>query len=234
MACNDGHIFSIDWTTGEQRYWSTAATSITQMSVASLKGRDIIFLAGQVDGAWKITAHEMGVLGSSTTTQTRVLYSSTQPFQILRTVGEDPVIVAASGKNVIIGALKSFEIDTVDQMRYELLVFESSEVISSLDARVWIRTSEKDILHGRRKVSKAELKVVDVVVGDVKGALFVHNDLLGNLWRSQRKADNQEPISNISPISLIPRKLHWHRKMVPAVKWSLDGSILLLELSTLN
>lgn len=228
VACSDARIFSIDWTTGERQFWATTATSITQMALASVKGRDIIFTAGEIDETWKITAHDLELLESSRPTQSRVVYSSTQPIQILRIVGEDPVIVAASGKNVLVGGLKSSDIDSVDQMRYEMMVFESSDVISSLDARVSTRASDKDILLGRKKARKFELKVVDVVVGDVKGAIFVHNDLLGNLRRSQVKNNQGGLVSSVVPINLVPRKLHWHRKMVAAAKWSLDGMLLFL------
>jgi NET1-associated nuclear protein 1 (U3 small nucleolar RNA-associated protein 17) len=81
--------------------------------------------------------------------------------------------------------------------------------VSSLDARVSKRSSGT-------KLDK--VKVVDVVVGDVKGAIFVHNDLLRNLIGSQKSMTDDQ-----HPIDLIPRKLHWHRKAVHCVKWSLDG-----------
>jgi NET1-associated nuclear protein 1 (U3 small nucleolar RNA-associated protein 17) len=57
---------------------------------------------------------------------------------------------------------------------------------------------------------------VDLVVGDVQGVIFLHNDLLAKLFL--QSLDGKTP-----GINLVPRKLHWHRQAVHAVKWSLDG-----------
>jgi NET1-associated nuclear protein 1 (U3 small nucleolar RNA-associated protein 17) len=46
----------------------------------------------------------------------------------------------------------------------------------------------------------------------------VHNDLLAKLF--SQHADGKLPPG----LSLVPRKLHWHRQVVHTVKWSLDGT----------
>jgi len=59
-----------------------------------------------------------------------------------------------------------------------------------------------------------------VVVGCARGAIFYYNDLLPQirLLQTSRKARN---------LSLQPRKLHWHRRAVHAVKWSRDGNYII-------
>ena len=187
------------------------------MTVASMEStgrrRDVVFTTEiRKDGGWRITANELARPSDSFETAARTIYTSNQRIDFLKTAKEGSVIVASSEKRVLLGNLRSNEYNTVDKIRYEFRVFESTDFISSLDLKVSTRT-------GAETLGKSVLKrlpVADVVVGDVKGSIFVHNDLLGNLARSQEE-------KQASGISLIPRKLHWHRKEVCTVKWSLDG-----------
>lgn len=198
---------------GWERSWKTSSNGTIHMTVASMNStehrRDVIFTTDKHEEGWRISAHELSYLGSSTATLSRVIYTSTQPIQLLKAVDEGAIIVAASEERVLLGSLRSTNFSTVDKIKYEFRIFESTNFVSSLDARVSKRGSGT-------KLDK--VKVVDVVVGDAKGAIFVHNDLLRNLIGSQKSTTDAK-----HPISLIPRKLHWHRKAVHCVKWSLDG-----------
>lgn len=187
------------------------------MTVASMvsaeRRRDVIFTTEiRKDGGWRITANDLARPSDLFSTAARTIYTSNQRISFLKTAEDGSVIVAASEKRVLVGNLRSTEYNTIDKIRYEFRVFESTDFVSSLDLKI---SSRRDV----EKLGKSILKrlpVVDVVVGDVRGSIFVHDDLLGNLARSQ---DDKKPPG----ISLIPRKLHWHRKEVCTVKWSLDG-----------
>jgi NET1-associated nuclear protein 1 (U3 small nucleolar RNA-associated protein 17) len=181
--------------------------------------RDIVFTSEAKGAGWQISAHDLGFLGKSFTTTSRIIYTSTQPIQILKAAIEGDIILAASEERILIGKLRSRTFGSVEKIRYEFHVFESKDFILSMDFRV----SNKSLaLSGNiSKVDKAS--IVDVVVGDVKGAIFVHNDLLSNLLRFQSRAEGE------TKISLVPRKFHWHRTGVLAVKWSLDGLFRLLQ-----
>jgi NET1-associated nuclear protein 1 (U3 small nucleolar RNA-associated protein 17) len=194
--------------------------TVTSMESAARR-RDVVFTTeSRKDGGWRITAHELAKPQSAV----RTIYTSNQRINFLKTAKEGSVIVAASGKRVLIGSLRSTEYETVDKIRYEFRVFESTDFVSSLDVKAYPRTGTESL--AKKSVLK-RLPVVDVVVGDVKGSIFVHNDLLGNLARSQ-----EDSLS--VGISLIPRKLHWHRKEVRAVKWSLDGMQFIFSWVSLN
>jgi NET1-associated nuclear protein 1 (U3 small nucleolar RNA-associated protein 17) len=188
------------------------------MTVASMESagrrRDVVFTTEATkDGAWRITANELAPPKGPIQTVARTIYASNQRIQTLKTGKEGFVIVAASGKRVLLGSLRAADYDTVDKIRYEFRIFESSDVISSLDLQVADRPKS-----GAASDKSKRLPIVDVVVGDVRGAIFVHNDLLHNLVRSQRNTTGE------TGINLMPRKLHWHRQAVHTVKWSLDGT----------
>jgi NET1-associated nuclear protein 1 (U3 small nucleolar RNA-associated protein 17) len=221
VGCSDGKMYKIDWTSGEglERSWPTSETALAHITVASMNSdgrrRDVIFTSEKQDEGWRITAYELLLLGTSPIAQSRVIYTSTKPIHILRAEGEGGVIIAASEERILLGTLRSADFGTIDKMRYEFRVFESTSFVCSMDIRVSKRTAEP----GRKLTKLDKISVVDVVVGDVRGAIFVHNDLLGNLIQSQNP-----PAEGSNSINLIPRKLHWHRKAVQTVKWSLDGT----------
>lgn len=201
---------------GTKDFWVISSTDCIHMTVASMESagrrRDIVFTTEtKKGGGFRITAQEMSPENPSVS-PTRTIYTSPNRIQFLKTAKEGSVFIAASGNRVLLGRIRSNDFDSVENIRYEFRIFESTEVIKSLDVRV----SERKETEGLKKSLKKS-PVVDVVVGDVRGVLFVHNDLLAKLFSQQ--ADGKLPPG----ITMVPRKLHWHRQAVHTVKWSQDG-----------
>jgi NET1-associated nuclear protein 1 (U3 small nucleolar RNA-associated protein 17) len=214
VACSDGAIYCINWTSGAgaDQYWSISSTGCIHMTVASMESagrrRDVVFTTEvKKDGDWRITANELAPPGGAIQTGARTIYTSTHKVNFLTTANEGSVIVAASGNRVLLGVLRNTEYDSIDKIRYEFRVFESADFISSLDIKVSARPGMEN------KKSKKRLPIVDVVVGDVKGAIFIHDDLWANLVGEL----------GAPSVSILPRKLHWHRQGVHTVKYSSDG-----------
>ncbi|KAA8575645.1 hypothetical protein MFRU_020g00400 [Monilinia fructicola] len=221
VALSDGAIYRLDWTTGagNDQSWKISSTGCIHMTVASMisagRRRDVVFTTEvRKDGGWRITANELTQPDSPIQTVARTIYTSKTPINYLKTAHGGSVLLAASGKSVLLGHVRNLDFDTTDKVRYVFRVFDSTSTIMSLDARVSPRTSTDD-----RNIPK-KIPVVDVVVGDSRGVIFLHRDLLGNLIQSENK-------SYASMINLVPAKLHWHRKGVQTVKWSLDGNYII-------
>ncbi|KAL3425094.1 WD repeat protein [Phlyctema vagabunda] len=224
VACSDGAIYCVDWTNGSgaDQCWFVSSTGCIHMTVSSMisagRRRDVVFTTEVGKGkGWRVTANELAPPNGPIATSSRTIYTSSERIDFLKTAQEGAVMVASSEKRLIIGSLRSTEYDTIDKIRYEFRVVASPHLISSIDVRV----SERSIDEQRRFTAKHAKKapVVDVLVGDVEGCIFIHNDLLANLIQSQN--------GNTPGISLVPRKLHWHRQAVYSVKWSLDGNYII-------
>lgn len=224
VACSDGAVYHINWVTGSgtDQFWTTSSMGMTHMTASSMtsagRTRDIVFTTEERrDGGWRVTAHELTPPGSNIPTVARTIYTSTQPIHILKVVKNGNLIVAASESRVLVANLRTADFDSVDKIRYEFRVFESSDYISSIDVRVTAANKSQ------KSKSKAEtFGVVDVVVGDVKGSIFVHSDLLRKMIQSQNAVASGKPA-----VDMLPRKMHWHRKAVQSVKWSKDGNYLI-------
>lgn len=223
VGCSDGAVYNIDWTTGAgtDQFWTTSSMGMIHMTATAMtfggQKRDVVFTTeARRDGGWRITAHQLTPPGSETPSVAKTIYTSTQPIHILKAAKSGGVVVAASENRVLMGNVRGEGFESVEKMKYEFFVFESTDYISTIDVRV----TERAKTAKNQKNSKGEkFGVVDVVVGDVKGSIFVHNDLLRKVSNAQHKEG--------PAVSLTPRKLHWHRKTVETVKWSLDGNYII-------
>ncbi len=116
----------------------------------------------------------------------------------------------------MLGRLRSTEFDTVDKIRYDFHTFQTQDAVKSFDIRAYERISDQQAPKIDQAKKNATTLVVDLVIGDVKGVVFVYEDLLAKLIHTQNTALS-------SAINIAPRKLHWHRQAVHTAKWSLDG-----------
>lgn len=219
VACSDGAVFNIDWTTGTgtHDFWNVSSVGLACMTVSLMESqgrkRDVVFTTERAkDNAWRITAHELNPPDSKIPNASKTIHRSATPIQLLQSVDDGQVIVAASKNSIAVGSLKSPDFGTVNHIVFEFRVFEAPKFITCLDV-------QRPVVSGSTstKVSDIDrLEVVDLVVGDVEGQIFIYHDILRNLALAE--ADPKQ-----SSATLRARKIHWHRNAVQSVKWSLDG-----------
>lgn len=214
----------MDWTSGAgaEQFWGISAGCI-YMTVASMESdgrrRDVVFTTEvRPSGGFRVTANELAAPGDAFKTGARTIYTSTERINFLKTAREGSVIAASSGKRILIGTLRSAEYGSIDKIRYEFRIFESTDPIKSLDLRVKERPAIE--AEGMKKTAR-KTPVVDLVVGDIRGVVYVHNDLAMKLFMQSQDG------ALSSSTSLVPRKLHWHRQEVHTAKWSLDGNYII-------
>jgi NET1-associated nuclear protein 1 (U3 small nucleolar RNA-associated protein 17) len=217
VACSDGNVYRVNWMTGDgaSYSWKTSSTGCNFMTVAAMESlgrkRDVVFTTEAKGEGWRITANELTAPDDPIKTAARTIYTSKDRIRYLKTGAAGSVVVAAAGNKIIIGGLRTTEYGVVSNMKYEFRIFETTDTIASLDVKATPRPGGKDV-----KKSLQRTPIVDLVVGDVRGSIFLHNDLLANLMQAQDGKPG---------ISLAPRKMHWHRQAVNAVKWSRDGML---------
>ncbi|KAI1003283.1 hypothetical protein K3495_g4929 [Podosphaera aphanis] len=224
VACSDGSIFCVDWTTGvgAGSFWTVSSTGCKHMTVASMlslgRRRDVIFTTEtRKDGGFRTTAFELADPNGPIAIAARTIYTSLDPIQSLKAASDGSIIVGASGKRILVGRLRSTAFDTIDKIKFEFRTFESKDLITSLDIR-FPKISQPEAI---KKDDVPKIPVVDLVVGNIRGVIFVHTDLATKLFNRTGKGMSH------TTTSLIPSKHHWHRQAVNSVKWSLDGNYIL-------
>ncbi|SZF05928.1 unnamed protein product [Blumeria hordei] len=224
VACSNGSVFSVNWTNGSgaDSFWTVSSTGCIHMTVASMEShgrkRDVVFTTeARKEGGFRTTANELAEPDGTIAIAARTIYTSQEPIQFLKATRDGSIIVGASGKRILVGRLRSTEFNTVDKIKFEFRTFESNEFITSLDLKVSLQ-NEVEVT---RKDKLQKTPVVDLVVGNIKGVIFVHYNIAGELFGQSKNG------LLLSTTNLVPPRLHWHRQAVNSIKWSLDGNYVI-------
>ncbi|KAI2638496.1 WD40 repeat-like protein [Xylaria nigripes] len=218
VASSGGSIWLIDWTTGagSEAHITLQCERLHDMFVDSGKfgsdSRDIIYVSAKKDKSWQITAHDIQnrkLLGSKT------IFSHTAAIENLRVAQGGHIFAASTEQNVILGSLKPDTEAAFKELDYEVTTFDANDDITCLDVQVTNRVH----LNRKSQRESSNAPVVNVAIGCARGAVFAYNDLLPQIRLLNTP--------NTRHHGLQPRKYHWHRKAVHAVKWSRDGNYIL-------
>ncbi|KAJ1327786.1 NET1-associated nuclear protein 1 (U3 small nucleolar RNA-associated protein 17) [Microdochium nivale] len=218
VASSSGRLWRIDWTTGNgaEPLFNLDCLFLSGLAVERVKFGKIVqevpFACIGDELSWRIVACNVqgGQFKSSKT-----LMEHDAVVQKVQAVKNGSAIAASADSDIIVGHLKS-GLSTFEELSYEFFVLDCSDEITCLD----VRATERIHLSRASQSKTGDEPVVDVVVGCARGSVFYYNDLLPQLRHLQtaKKARN---------LSLQPRKSHWHRRAVHAVKWSRDGNYVI-------
>jgi len=225
VSTSRGRLEIWDWIEGTkiQRWeFESEINALATISTSLAEDKsDIIYMIEKKYGKWRIKLFELvkGAEPSKTDNQTKVLYECEHQISSLRVLHEGRVVVAISGKCLVIGTAKG----EVAAGSYMWMEFTSPDWLTCLDAR----ESSKESISAKSKKEKPKANAasksnpaIDVVVGDIKGVMFIHSDLLNRLIPDD-EADKSTRLEHL--VRGASRRRHWHREAVHSVKWSLDG-----------
>ncbi|KAI1749663.1 WD40-repeat-containing domain protein [Xylaria castorea] len=218
VASYGGSIWLIDWTTGDgsEVHITLECDRLHDMFVDSVKigkdARDVLYVSAKKEEAWHIIAYDvrdLKLVGS------RTIFSDTSAIENLRVAHLGYTFAAYAERNIILGYQKQEAASSFDDLAYEVVTLNASDEIACLDLQVTSR------VHLNRKSQReaSDTPVIDIVIGCARGAVLIYNDLLPQIHLLNTPKARHH--------ALQPRKYHWHRKAVHAVKWSRDGNYII-------
>ncbi|OTA64016.1 sporulation protein [Hypoxylon sp. EC38] len=218
VASSAGHLWLIDWTNGQGSKTTIKINCgvlcdmfVERMQIGA-ELRDVPLVSVERSGEWQIIACD--VRGSELK-EFKAIISQTIPIFDLRSVRNGHAVIASSERDLLFGILRSRVVKTVTQLQYEFFILDCNDEITCLD----VRATDRIHLNRKTQVEAGDEPVVEVVVGCARGAVLFYNDVLPQFCRLQSPKGHRS--------SLQPRKYHWHRKAVHAVKWSRDGHYII-------
>ena len=222
VATSSGSIYRYDWNKGKNVGRWDISSQIFNLtgsdSAAAPSERDILYTVDK-KGQWMITAHRLSGKADASQTELRTLLKSPEPLTALKVLAGGKIIVATSGSHLMIGCSDPASPPSLNDLSYVWREISCPEWITSIDVRVpSVASQAPGSVAVRVKSSNTKGQgPMDVVVGDLKGSIFVYEDLLGKLIRKERHGES------VRGQDLTPQQLHWHRNGVSTTKWSLDG-----------
>ncbi|KAL8846764.1 MAG: hypothetical protein Q9221_008170 [Calogaya cf. arnoldii] len=185
---------------------------------------DMVYtLDRQLDsGIWRIRVHRFKVdmvIQDSELKEQKMhhqdLRQSQEPITAFRVIKQGKIIIATSGSVLTLGHANQPIERSLKNLSYTWRDVECPEWISCID----VRTVSSD--RSPKKSKDSEVVRTDIVVGGLKGALHVYDDLLRQLIRMEK------PSKGGPKIDLTSRKQHWHRTTAFSAKWSRDGNYII-------
>ena len=177
---------------------------------------DIVYTREQKANKWRISAHKLRGGNEASKTESKTIYQSDKQITSFKCVLDGRVIVATSEQHLLVG-LSETPTTTLRDTKYVWREIRAPDWIACLDVQHANQDHGASAGKKKSKQTGASVPNLDVVIGDVKGAIFVYEDLLNRL------IDREKGTSNYAPSLLTPRRLHWHRELVSSISWSLDG-----------
>ncbi|KAI9764862.1 MAG: hypothetical protein M1840_008008 [Geoglossum simile] len=228
VSTSRGRLEIWDWVEGTklQRWeFESEINALATISASLAEGKsDIIYMIEKKYEKWRIKLFELvkGAEPSKTGNQTKVLYECEHQISSLKVLHEGRVVVAISGKCLVVGTAKG----EATGGSYVWMEFTSPDWLTCLDAR---ESSKEVSAKAKKEKTKTSVALksspaIDVVVGDIKGVIFIHSDLLNRLI-PDNEADKSTRLEHL--VRGVSRRRHWHREAVHSVKWSLDGNYIL-------
>lgn len=217
IGCADGTLYRADWTSGEiekiRRKQEPAPRLVGFTADLVQFGqveKEVLFLSEGAPGTWSVTAYDATTLAKAAG---RTLFTapknSTTAIDLLRTANNGRFVVGSSGNMVFVGGLKAASggdrlPETLIDLAYQFYSLDAADEIACLDVR--------------STNTKRGNSSLDLVVGCVRGSIYVYDDVFSRLQEATTESSRKKK-ANVRP-----RKHHWHSRTVNSVKWSKDGN----------
>ncbi|KAK7408775.1 NET1-associated nuclear protein 1 [Neonectria punicea] len=217
VACSDGRVFHVDWTSPKtpesfQTRSGTARALAVLTTKISKKTVEVLLIAeSDNSGRIDVVAYEGKVQSAP---ESKVIMAMKKPgngLQMLELDEESQVLVGAVNDRLFMGVPARKQTATLADLEYEFYSFDAPELITALDLRVYAKPATGN--------KKPRSKVVDIIVGGVRGSIYLYHDVLARSQALGKSGSDKEMIQ--------AQKYHWHRKAVHALKWSRDGHYMI-------
>lgn len=217
VACSDGRIWKIDWTTGtgtETHFHCPSGSIVDMTTVATFSGKhqqDIVVVAESDKNSRTSSQLVAYDLQDFAAPASKVLHRHNAAIQLLRSVHGGHILIGSAKDTMLVAVLEGKSARQLSDLAYKFYSFDVNDEVCCLDIRSTARRGKKK-QEGLGNLTGP----INVAVGCVHGSILVYQDLVSKVQGSAKKG------------SIKPVKYHWHSRAVHSVKWSDDGTFLLL------
>lgn len=209
-----GSISKWNWVSGEQlcRLNTDSHVLCVELACVGLEDNSQIlfyFLRERADGMREITVLPSDdELSSDQLSSEYVILESRVPIAGLRLASQSHSVVAYGGECFLVGTHTAVQSDVQVTMHYTWREVSLPTRITCVDTQC--------SSHSRLEVSgNNSLADMSIALGQTDGSILVYHDVLSSALDSKGNDGARRGAA--------PRRLHWHRGRVSAIRWSRDG-----------
>jgi len=219
IADTAGIITLWNWTNGSKvGRWHIGAT-VRHLDVVKQPDADQDLLYAHETGGKNhvINVHALRTGAQASKTELKRITKTNNPITGIQVLLQGKIVVASSAKSILIGKRTKLHKTAVQDFEYIWREFETSSRITTFNSHVRLPDTDKS-----KKSQPDPRDRLDLAIGDSDGVIHLFEDILSS-FAAIEKSQKTKASKILGPESLRPKRLHWHREAVGAIKWSLDG-----------
>ncbi|KAF2852333.1 WD40 repeat-like protein [Plenodomus tracheiphilus IPT5] len=223
VADSDGLITLWDWVNGTKiGRWDIGAP-VRNMAVVSKpdSDEDLVFCHETGDKTQVLNVHALRTKSQASKTELKRVLKTGSTIRGVQVLLQGRYVILRTNDSIMVGKRIKPTHTAVQDFEYIWREFSFSKRVTTFSAY----HRERESVKGKKPIVD-QRDVLDIVVGEETGVVFLFEDILATFAAIESthkgrkdKTDNAE--------SLRPKRLHWHRDAVGAVKWSLDGNYVI-------
>ena len=219
VADSNGLITLWDWVDGSKiGRWDIGATVRTMTVITQPESNEDLVYCHETGKNHIINVHALRTKSQASKTELKRVLKASSPIRGVQVLLQGKYVIVACADSIMIAKRLKLSKTAVQDFEYVWRELKFSKPITTFNA--YLREPEHT---GKgKKPAQDQRDVLDIAVGDEAGVILLFEDILAtfaaiesNQKGNRSKSDDAE--------SLRPKRLHWHRDAVGAVKWSLDG-----------
>lgn len=216
VADSAGIISLWNWTNGSKLgRWGIGANVQHLVVVAQpTTSRDLVF-AHEAEDKHIVNVHALYTGDEASKTEVKQILKTSRPITGMQVLLQGKLLVLSTPNSMIVGKRRKFKQTALQDFEYTWREFEMSKRITTFNA--FVQTPG-----GKDKALEDTRDHLDLAVGDEEGVIYLFEDVISRFVIVE-KSQKEKSDKKVGPESLTPKRLHWHRTAVRALKWSLDG-----------
>ncbi|KAI8936984.1 hypothetical protein NX059_006211 [Plenodomus lindquistii] len=222
-ADSNGLITLWDWTNGTKvGRWDIGAP-VRNMTVVTRPGadEDLVFCHETGDNSQVINVHALRTKAQASKTELKRVIKTSSAIRDFQVLLQGRYIVLSTADSLMVGKRLKPTQTAVQHFEYIWREITFSKRVTTFSAN----HREREISKGRKPVVD-QRDLLDIAVGEETGVVYLFEDILATFAAidniQKGKKENYVPADGLKP-----KRFHWHRDAVGAVKWSLDGNYII-------
>lgn len=227
VADSSKMIILWDWVDGKKiGRWDIGAT-IRNMTVITQPGstEDLVYCHETGDRDI-VNVHALRTKASQSQTEVKCILKSSASVTEMQVLLQGKYVILSTPDTVTVGKRLKTSKTAVQDFEYVWRELRFSKRVTTCST--YFRQPE--LSETGKKSGDHHRDVLDLAVGDEDGVIFLFEGILAS-FAALESSQKGKPRTD-SAEDLRPKRYHWHRDAVGAVKWSLDGKMLTCMMQT--
>ncbi|KAH7400955.1 WD40-repeat-containing domain protein [Phaeosphaeria sp. MPI-PUGE-AT-0046c] len=222
VADSSKMIILWDWVDGKKiGRWDIGAT-IRNMTVITQPGttEDLVYCHETGDRNI-INVHALRTKASQTQTEVKCILKIKSSITDVQVLLQGKYVILSTADTITVGKRLKTSKTAVQDFEYVWRELKFSKRVTTCNT--YFR--QPQVSEKGKKTAQEQRDVLDLAVGDQEGAILLFEDILASFAAIESSLKGKTRTDSAE--DLRPKRYHWHRDAVGAVKWSPDGNYLI-------